>query len=137
MSAVDPVGLGAGAGAAGCGAGAGGAGCEAWWRRLRFFFFFLGVFGFTGALGGRTVLAEVPPVAWRVPLEVLGPGATPPDVEELVEPPEGALVPPVAAEAVLVPHARARTRTAMASIERMRLHPCMGLCFERASMLLA
>lgn len=141
MSAFEPVGLGAGAGAVGwgAGAGAGAAGWEAWWRRPRFFlFFFFGVFGFTGALGGRTVDGEMPPVAWLVAVGVLVPGAMPPEVDEVVDPAEGALTPPVvAAEAVLAPHERARRSTAAASVERMRLAPCMGLCFERASTLLA
>ena len=87
---------------------------------MRFFFFFFGDFGFTGALGGRTVDGEMPPVECDVPVGVLVPGATPPEVDELVDPPDGALVPPVAAEAVVVPHARATSSAAMASVERMR-----------------
>ena len=109
---------------------------------MRFFFFFLGVFGFTGALGGRTVDGEMPPVECDVPVGVfvpeVEPGEMPPEVDGFVDPPDGALTPPVvAAEAVLAPHARANTSAPVASVERMRLAPCMGLCFERASMLLA
>src|SRR4051812_39145130 len=126
-----PGGDGAGAGA-GVGAGAGaGCGAEWWWRRRwRFFFFgFLVFFGCTGVWGARTAVGEIPPVAEPLDDGVFV-GDTPPEPAEEV-PVDGALgavVPPVAALAAAgTPHASASASTAMASVERNRLPPCMGI----------
>jgi hypothetical protein len=76
----------------------------------------------------RTEDGEMPPVLeLDVPLELFGPVPPDwldPDVELL--PPDGAEVPPVAAEALAVPHASAIRRITMANVERPGLPPCMG-----------
>src|SRR3954470_15120190 len=117
MSEVEPLGAGAGAGA-GAGVGAGAGACAAgWWRRrLRFFFF--GFLGLTGALGGRTVEGEMPPVcALEVTPGLFGP-MPPASVVLVPEPPDGAVVPPVAAEALAVPHTSTTTRARTPSSAR-------------------
>jgi hypothetical protein len=97
---------------------------------LRFFFF--GFFGFTGALGVRTAEGEMPPVVlpWLATPGLLGP--IPPDelaevvwLEEPLLVPEGAVVPPVAADAPAAPNASAMVMTAAASVRRTLMHPCM------------
>jgi hypothetical protein len=95
---------------------------------LRFFFF--GFFGLTGALGVRTVDGEMPPV---VEVEATPglfgpmPPDTPPLVVVLPLPTDGAVVPPVDADAPAAPHASAISTTSAASTARSEFPPCMGL----------
>jgi hypothetical protein len=90
----------------------------------------------TGALGGLTVDGDTPPVrplGVDAPLGLFGPVAPVPPVPPVcdaagAEPaPDGAAVPPLAADAVDVPQARATTRIVIANAERTGLPPCMGL----------
>src|SRR3954469_9313053 len=109
---------------AGAGVGAGGGLCVcAGCRRRRFLRFFF--FGLTGLSAGRTVEGEIPPVGpWvAVEGEVEGPGVVPP-----LLPVDGApgTTPPVAADALAVPHASATRRTRTANARRNAFAPCMG-----------
>ena len=77
-------------------------------------------FGFcflTGALGGRTVDGEMPPVTPtgpRDPADV--PGVVPPvGLVGTEVPPDGGATPPVAADAVAVPHPSATQSRTLAS----------------------
>jgi hypothetical protein len=86
---------------------------------LRFF----GFLRLTGALGGRTLDGEMPPVRAlpeRVPAGAVGP--VPPLWLELgaLPAPEGTDVPPVAADALLAPTANATRSTASAKVRRTR-----------------
>ncbi|MDX6668682.1 MAG: anti-sigma factor antagonist [Solirubrobacteraceae bacterium] len=94
---------------------------------MRFFGFFV-FFGFTGACGVRTADGETPPVRPLGEVDFVPEvGATPPDELPVEVLPLGAPVPPVAAAALVVAQASASSNTAMASAERNRLPPCMGL----------
>jgi hypothetical protein len=74
-----------------------------------------------------TLYGDTPPLG---PLGVTVAGEVPP---LLVEDPVGGATPPVAAEALAVPHASATRSTAIANAERNPFTPCMGLAIGRGS----